>query len=76
MQHQALRSSHEALSISLDTLHDFEGIRSHNLTKLLRLSPNIYNREITSLIGSFSREELHRPRTFSPNHTTATNTVE
>ena len=55
---------------------DSECIRSHNLTKLLCLSPkNVCTREITQLTGSSSHEELNRPGTFWPNITTATLTV-
>ena len=44
------------------TKNDFEGIRSHNPTKLLCLSPKICGtREITSLTGTSSHEELNRP---------------
>ena len=47
------------------TKNDFEGIRSHNPSKLLCLSPKICcTREITSLTGSSSHEELNRPGTF------------
>ena len=43
----------------------FEGIRLHYPTKLLCLSPkNKCAREITSLTGSSSHEELNRPGTF------------
>ena len=44
--------------------HDFEGIRSHNPTKLLCLSPKIESTlEISFMTGSSSREELNRPGT-------------
>ena len=45
--------------------NDFEGIRPHNPTKLLCLSPKIKcTREIASLTGSSSHEELNHPGTF------------
>ena len=63
MQHrQSLRSSsHEELDISPVPKINFEGIRSHNPTNLLCLSPKkLCTREITSLTGSSSLEELNR----------------
>ena len=68
--------------------NNFEGIRSHNPTKLLcplvlKKYSSKYEtkrtREITSLTGSSSHEELNRPGTLWPNHTpstTATPTTE
>ena len=42
--------------------NDLEGIRSHNPTKRLCLSPkNKCTREFSSLTGSSSHEELNRP---------------
>ena len=54
--------------------NDFEGIRSHNPTKLLCLSPKIYcAREITLLTGSPPHEELNRAQgLFGPKRTTLT----
>ena len=53
--------------------NDLEGIRSHNPTKLLCLSPKSKcTREISSLTGSSSHEELDRPGTLWRDHTTAT----
>ena len=55
--------------------NDFEGNRSHNPTKLLCLSAKKQcTREITSVTDSSSYEDLNRPGTFWPNHTTATPT--
>ena len=50
-------------SISHPTLQDFEGIRSHNPTTLLCLSPKTtqYAREIASLTGRSSHKELNWP---------------
>ena len=45
--------------------YDFEGIQSHNPTKLLCLSPKLKcTRGISSLTGSSSHEELALPGTF------------
>ena len=64
IQHQSLRSSHEELNISLE-----KWLRRHSVAQ-----PDHYalvqkkksTREITSLTGSSSNEELNRPRIFCP----------
>ena len=62
-------------SISHPILHDFEGIRSYNPTKLLCFSSpktTQCTRGITSPTGGSSREELNRIGTLLVNPTTAT----
>ena len=74
---KSLGSPHMRNSISHPILHDFEGIRSHNPTELLRLAWSYIINDVlvktTSLTGSFlSHEELNRPGTSWRNPTTAT----
>ena len=73
--HGTVAAPHVRNSIS-HSKNDFEGIRSHNPTKLLRLNPQLKcTREISSLICSSLPGVLNRPGTFWRNHTTATLTV-